>query len=66
MTPDAPVEPPLFPRCAVCGRPSRPGRRAGTWSHRAGAMASCDLDADHVVRPAESARPGAAPPGGAR
>ncbi len=66
MTTDAPAEPPLFPRCAVCGRPIRPGRRAGTWSHRAGAMASCDLDADHVVRPAEPARPAAAPPDGAR
>lgn len=63
---DAAPESPLFPRCAVCGRPIRPARRSGTWSHRAGAMASCDLDADHVVRPAEPVTPAGAPPGDAR
>ena len=51
------ADPAPSPRCAVCGRPIRPGRRSGSWTHRPGAFASCDLDADHVVTPAEPERP---------
>jgi hypothetical protein len=57
-----PADPAPSPRCAVCGRSIRPGRRAGTWTHRPGAFASCDLDADHVVRPAGTPSAPSAPP----
>jgi hypothetical protein len=43
-------------RCAVCGRPIEPGPEPGTWVHRHGIVAACDLDADHLAVPEPAAR----------
>ena len=37
--------------CAACGRPIEPGRAPGTWVHKPGIVAACDLDADHPAVP---------------
>lgn len=52
--PATPPPDPL-PRCAHCGERITPGRRPGTWTHKARIVASCDLDSDHRPEPAAPA-----------
>ncbi len=41
--------------CEGCGQPIKPMRGVpGHWVHASRTTASCDLDADHVPRPAET------------
>lgn len=40
--------------CAGCGQPIKPMRGVpGHWVHASRTTASCDLDADHIPRPAD-------------
>lgn len=40
--------------CAGCGQPIKPMRGVpGHWVHASHTTAACDLDADHVPRPAD-------------
>lgn len=46
--------------CAGCGQPIKPMRGVpGHWVHASRTTASCDLDADHIPRPAEQPAGGA-------
>jgi hypothetical protein len=42
--------------CADCGQPIKPLRGApGYWQHASRTTAACDLDSDHIPRPADDA-----------